>query len=166
MGPSGSPMTRCLHHVHRPGDWMCRCPTRAVAQKPNVGKTPCDTGSSMRGLTGSQTRVWFMCQHMHVMSLELPPQQWPSICMCPQLRCIIQGPSEPANGSLEGAQISGSSASPPYLNIDVRSPRLGILNPLRCWCALFVLHQCYGFSFGRAWLRCPMTDPENVPQVW
>lgn len=118
----GHDETRCLRHVHRRGDWACRCPTRAVAQKSPVGEngSPCDTGSSMRSLTGSQ--MWG-CQRVHVMSLELPPQQWSSIRMCPQLHRIIQGPSEP-KGSLEGAHISGSSASPPYLNIDVRSPRL------------------------------------------
>lgn len=170
MGPSGSLMTRCLHHGHRRGGWMslpntCCCPKATCGEN----GSPCDTGSSMGSLTGSQMRGWFMCQHMPVMSLELPPQQWLSICMCPQLRCIIQGPSEPAKGSLEGAQTSGSSPSPPCTNIDVRSPRLGILIPFRCWCAVFVLHQCYGFcfGFGRAWLRCPMTDDsENVPQVW
>lgn len=45
--------------------------------QPSVRKTnisPCDTGSWMRSLTGSGTWGWFMCQHMHVMSLELPPQ--------------------------------------------------------------------------------------------
>lgn len=106
--------------MHVQVNWMCGCPHCSHSHLLKNKHLSCDSGSWMRSLTGSGTWGWFMCQHMHVMSLELPPQHSTSVWsqhVFTALLCLPGSRSEPAKGSPKGAQICGPNTFPAYMNI-------------------------------------------------
>lgn len=143
-------------------------PTPPVKKNPNI--PPCDTGSSMRSLTGSETWGWFMCQHMHVMSLELPPQQ-SNISVITACFYSPAGSSRVQIRTHQGifqrcSDLWTKHISCIYEHKRKVNPAITSASFLMLMCKVcFASMLWFLFRFWENVTACPMTgDSENVPQ--